>query len=73
MKQKLGIRLSNTLAPSKSVSIKRVSIREKILQRLLGSTTEVSVIVLGQKVVSVEISRLGGQQYGDDEAIAVNE
>ncbi|WP_034907701.1 hypothetical protein [Eremococcus coleocola] len=73
MKQKLGIRLSNTLVPSKSVSIKRVSIREKILQRLLGNTTEVSVIVPGQKVASVEISRLGGQQYGDDEAVAVNE
>ncbi|MGX7092414.1 hypothetical protein [Hutsoniella sourekii] len=56
--QRLKIRLDRKLQDSQSVAVKTMTIREKVLMRLLGAPLKVSVIVPGNQVSELEINRL---------------
>lgn len=65
--QRLKIKLDRKLQDSQSVALKTMTIREKILMRLLGAPLKVSVIVPGSQVSELEINRLEGHKDVKDE------
>lgn len=67
MKQKLAIRVGKQLADSRSLAIKNITMRERLLRLILGKSVGISIIVPGDKVNDVEISRIGGQRHGTNE------
>ena len=67
--QRLKIRLDHKLQDSKSVAVKTMTVREKILMRLLGAPLKVSVIVPGSQVSELEIKRLEAYKDVKDEAV----
>lgn len=67
--QGLKIKLDRKLQDSQSVAVKTMTIREKILFRLLGAPLKVSVIVPGSQVSELEINRLEADTDGKDEAV----
>lgn len=67
--QRLKNKLDSKLQSSKSVAVKTMTIREKILMRLLGAPLKVSVIVPGSQVSELEINRLERYKDVKDEAV----
>ena len=67
MKQKLAIRVGKQLTDSRSLAVKRITLRERLLRLLLGKSIGISIIVPGDKVNEVEISGIGGQERGTNE------
>ena len=67
--QRLKIKLDRKLQFSKSVAFKTMTIREKILMRLLGAPLKVSVIVPGNQVSELEINRLEAHKDVKNEAV----
>lgn len=67
--QRLKIRLDRKLQDSQSAAVKTMTIREKILMRLLGASLKVSVIVPRSQVSELEINRLEAYKDVKDEAV----
>lgn len=66
MKHSLKIRVSNDLKDSGVVACKSITLREKILTKLLGSKQKVLVLVPGDTVESIAIAEIeeGGMTDG---------
>lgn len=71
--QRLKIKLDRKLQDSQSVAVKTMTIREKILMRLLGAPLKVSVIVPGSQVSELEINRLEVYKDVKDEKVVGNQ
>lgn len=54
------------LLRSKSMAVKHITVREKILRLFLGKPIGISIIVPGNSVKQVEISGIGGQVDGEN-------
>lgn len=67
--QRLKIKLDRKLQTSKSVAVKTMTIREKILMRFLGAPLKVSVIVPGNQISELEINRLEARKDVKNEAV----
>lgn len=68
MQHKLKISLASGPSPGEEVvSCRRVSIRERLLTRLLGHKEKVMILVPGESVESVDIAEVGGKGGASDE------
>ena len=61
MNHALNISVSKEPASGGVVACRSVSIRERILRLLLGSTTKLTVIVPGDTVSELAIQEIGGE------------
>lgn len=58
MKHSLQISVSKKPQANRIVAYKTVSIREKLLRRLLGTSNKVTILVPGSSVASVSINEV---------------
>lgn len=72
MKQTLQISVSKKPVNSGAVSVRRVSVRERLMRFLFGDTVRLTVIVPGNSVEELSIREVaeGGNVHGKSEVTA---